>query len=124
MVFAPFAPDQVASMNAYQVSGVMHPFTCSGGHAPHGADAGDAGHRVGLVASASGWDCPAAGCTYRQDWAHAFMVDFGWRSDDAIGDDFAAHADESLALAHDAFEAAAETWPAWDSRAGGDADVR
>jgi hypothetical protein len=61
-----FTDDQVASLNAYQVAGVMHPFTC--GH-------GD--HSVELVAYPEGWRCPVTGAVV-QLWAHSFMADWSW----------------------------------------------
>lgn len=106
---APFTPEQVASLNAYQVSGFMHPFTC-------GAD-GCRGIR--LIAAENGWRCASQACDYRQDWAHEFMADWSWRAafeaqQEAwrLGAEFEAHADESLTLANETFEVAAETWPA------------
>lgn len=55
---APWTPEQVAALNAYQTSGHMHPYTC-----PHHGGA------PRLIAFTAGWRC--AGCTYKQDWAHA-----------------------------------------------------
>jgi len=71
-VEAPFTPDQVASLNAYQVAGIMHPFTCGGGQAR-----GHSGIR--LIAAEDGWHCASDTCDYRQDWAHAFMANWSWR---------------------------------------------
>lgn len=71
-VEAPFTPDQVASLNAYQVAGIMHPFTCGGGQAR--------GHNgIRLIAAEDGWHCASDTCDYRQDWAHAFMADWSWK---------------------------------------------
>jgi hypothetical protein len=71
---APWTPDQVEALNAFQHSQKVHPFTC-------GNDRGDAAHRAyaeahgedmgQLVAHEDGWHCPV--CDYRQDWAHEFM---------------------------------------------------
>lgn len=61
-----FTPDEIASMNAYQESGVFHPFTC-----------GFCGND--LIAREDGWYCPTSGCLYRQEWAHAWMKDWSWK---------------------------------------------
>ena len=63
-VHAPFTPEQVKSLNAYQVSGVGHPFTCE-----HDG-------RV-LRATEDCWVCDY--CGRRQYWAHSFMSDGSWR---------------------------------------------
>lgn len=68
-VTAPFTADQVASLNGFQRSGCWHDFTC-------GAD----NCRETLVATESGWICPASACTYTQDWAWPFMADWSWRA--------------------------------------------
>ncbi|MCX5522629.1 hypothetical protein OG342_07090 [Streptomyces bobili] len=71
LIRAPWTPEQVAALNAFQQRGGMHPFTCGGDHAP--------GSPV-LVAHEDGWRCSdpyREGCDYRQDWAHAFMVERG-----------------------------------------------
>ncbi len=72
-VTAPFTADQVASLNAYQGSGVFHEFTCGNDSCP-----GVGGEKARLVAYADGWHCEA-GCGYGQDWAHAIMADWSWR---------------------------------------------
>jgi ribosomal protein S27AE len=62
---APFTEDQVASLNAYQKSEFVHPFTCvCGDHIP-------------LVATKDGWICNK--CAYTQKWAHDFMADWAWK---------------------------------------------
>lgn len=68
-----FNADQVASLNAYQVAGVMHPFTC--GHRDHSTE---------LVAHPDGWYCPITK-TKVQDWAHGFMADWSWTSMSPFG---------------------------------------
>ena len=68
MIRAPFSPKQVQCLNAFQRSGVFHPFTCGN---PHG------GERV-LIARVPGWQCPARDCDYRQGWAYDFMADETW----------------------------------------------
>jgi hypothetical protein len=64
---APWSDDQVASLNAFQAAGVLHPFTCGGERC-----------RAVLMAEADGWHCPA-GCGYKQTWAHPFMADWSWK---------------------------------------------
>ena len=69
-----FTPKEVEALNAYQNSRRFHPFTCGG-------DRTDVNHLDGegiLVATESGWVCPY--CSYRQDWAHPWMKDGSWRS--------------------------------------------
>lgn len=61
---APWTPEQVDALNAYQQLGYVHEFTCPG------HDGG--GSRV-LIAEADGWHCPS--CDYIQDWAHDAMAD-------------------------------------------------
>lgn len=68
---APFTPEQVEALNAYQHARLFHPFTCVNreGHAWN-EEVGDYGP---LVATAEGWVC--AECDYTQTWAWAFMAD-------------------------------------------------
>lgn len=68
-IHAPWTSDQVTALNAFQHYGRMHPFTCGALHA--------SGQSPILVATASGWVCPDPQCTFRQDWAHAFMIERG-----------------------------------------------
>lgn len=63
MLKAPWTEDQINSLNAFQVSGCYHPFTC-----------GDC--RKDLIAAADGWHCS---CGYSQDWAHKIMADWSWK---------------------------------------------
>ncbi len=63
MIKAPWTPEQVEALNAYQRDPTRHPLTCGG-------DRTDAAHLDGegvLVATPDGWRCPF--CSYRQDWA-------------------------------------------------------
>lgn len=62
----PWTPDQVATLNAFQERGGMHPFTCGNDQHPVS---------VVLMARRDGWHCPDPACDYRQFWAHAFMAD-------------------------------------------------
>ncbi|HKB54415.1 MAG TPA: hypothetical protein VKD22_10465, partial [Ramlibacter sp.] len=54
----PWTPDEVATLNAWQHNGEVHPYTCGNDHD---------GDRV-LVATRDGWVCPT--CDYTQAWAH------------------------------------------------------
>jgi hypothetical protein len=71
LVVAPFTPEQVASLNAYQEAGVMHPFTCD--NEMHGS------REFVLVATETGWRCRSRWCDYYQTWAHAAMADWSWQ---------------------------------------------
>lgn len=77
----PWTRKQVDALNRYQIQGNAHPFTCPN----RGDDAHESGktidgsgltvalpYRGNLIATADGWVCPC--CTYRQDWAHAAML--------------------------------------------------
>jgi hypothetical protein len=61
--FAPWTVSQAATMNAWQVSGLIHPFCCKNTHRKSNV----------LQAGTEGWYCPR--CDYTQNWAHDFMVD-------------------------------------------------
>lgn len=64
-IVAPWNAETAEALNAYQVAGVMHPFTC----------ARDSQHGAGyLLAAEQGWVCTEDGCGYTQDWAHDFMT--------------------------------------------------
>lgn len=67
-----FNQDQIESLNAYQKSGVFHPFTCGG-----------EGCRETLTATPDGWICPK--CDYTQKWAHKWMMDGSWKAMDPFG---------------------------------------
>ena len=63
--------DQIARLNASQVDGRFHPFTCPNrGDGEHREFNGDRG---ALVATRRGWICPW--CDYTQNWAYSFMAD-------------------------------------------------
>jgi hypothetical protein len=68
---APFTPDEVATLNEFQKSGIWHAFTCRDGHC-----------RGILVVTPQGWTCPE--CLYTQDWAYTWMTDGTWRGDQEI----------------------------------------
>jgi hypothetical protein len=92
---APFTSEQVESLNAYQVSGVMHPFTCGNDDCKRcefeievdSILAPLVGQEVGtifkatdtcvLIATENGWVCPS--CDYTQTWAWKWMADFSWK---------------------------------------------
>lgn len=67
MIKAPFTADQVKSLNEFQETGMMHPFTC----AKCPSD---------LIATPDGWKCSTPGCDYTQDWCHEFMADWSWKT--------------------------------------------
>ena len=75
---APFTPEQVINLNAYQKQGHFHPFTCGSAKrcvekVTHHSHKGDIVWEVSttLVATEAGWVCP--NCDYTQDWAWGFM---------------------------------------------------
>ena len=70
-VNAPFTPDQVKSLNEYQESGVMHPFTGNNDILPGMEE--DI-----LVAEEDGWHS-LHDPEYFQDWAHHWMADWSWK---------------------------------------------
>lgn len=70
LVWAPWTDEQVRSLNDFQRSGVMHPFTGRNDLLPFGKD--DV-----LEATMDGW-VSKVDPEYRQTWAHAFMADRSW----------------------------------------------
>jgi len=69
-VQAPWTEEQVAALERWQASGVVHPFTCvNRGDGKHSNEGGDLGI---LTPTPTGWICRS--CDYRQDWAHDFML--------------------------------------------------
>lgn len=65
---APFSPEHVVALNAWQQRDNVHPYTCIE-HARQD-------HRLtdgALFATVRGWICPY--CDYTQDWAHASIAD-------------------------------------------------
>jgi hypothetical protein len=68
----PWTHDQVGSLNAYQESGALHPFTCGACR-----DRTDDGNDYRLTATCDGWEC--AFCGYTQTWAWPFMTDWSWK---------------------------------------------
>lgn len=77
-VQAPFTADQVSSLNNYQASGVMHPFTCGVCRDRLGTYVdGRLDDRL-LVATLAGWICPT--CDGVQTWAWDWMADWRWES--------------------------------------------
>lgn len=64
---APWTEDQIASLNGYQSSGVMHPFTGVDQH----------GNKVDLIATEAGWIADSSRDVV-QEWAHKFMADWSW----------------------------------------------
>jgi hypothetical protein len=66
ILYAPWTPEQIQSLNDYQVCGIMHEYTC-----------GSETCRQALVAKQDGWSCPA--CDYEQAWALEAHADGSWR---------------------------------------------
>lgn len=66
-VTAPFTPEQVVHLDAWQHGAGFHPFTCPN-RADHPILHGDKGI---LTPTVRGWICQF--CDYTQDWAHDFM---------------------------------------------------
>src|SRR6185369_7857242 len=65
---APWSEVQVKSLNDFQSSGYLHPYTCNDGH--------------DLIATKDGWickECQAKGKSYHQDWCYHWMADDSWR---------------------------------------------
>lgn len=60
LLFAPWSAEQVRALNAYQDSGVFHPFTSENGKQ--------------LIATQQGW-VEEEGGPVVQTWAHPFMAD-------------------------------------------------
>jgi hypothetical protein len=69
IIYAPWTDDEVESLNQYQRSGVMHPFTCGRSHSS-------------LIATNDGWICP--NCEYTQDWCHEFMCYPDWKMENKM----------------------------------------
>lgn len=78
---APFTPDQVANINAFQDRGRMHPFTCMSPEEISEClraskiidDKIINGTSEGiLLATTEGFICPCG--KYTQDWCHDFMA--------------------------------------------------
>lgn len=72
-VSVPFTTDEADSLNAYQASGIGHPFTC-GNDECRGPDK-LAGRGV-LRADPVGWTCPH--CDYMQEWAWKWMSNWAF----------------------------------------------
>jgi len=76
-ITAPWTPEEVAKLNAWQACGWVHEFTCP--------NRGDENHKddIGLTATVHGWICPH--CDYTQNWAHDFMFDGAPAPPDILG---------------------------------------
>jgi len=59
IIKAPWTQKIVDHLNAWQSSGLFHPYTCDSGH--------------DLVATPDGWICSKVGCSYTQDWAYELV---------------------------------------------------
>lgn len=72
---APWTENEVRSINAYQLAGAGHPFTCARRGTSHRQRSDrDLGT---LVAYQGGLLCPD--CGYSQLWVHASIADGTWR---------------------------------------------
>jgi len=84
---APWTDEQVASLNAYQKAGYVHPFTSSprpcdcGGSSELGMQHAETCNRseggIDLIATKDGW-VEWLGGPVVQNWAHKFMTDWSW----------------------------------------------
>jgi hypothetical protein len=74
-VFVPFTPDQVASLNAYQESELVHPYTCGSPDCP-ALNWGD--ESLPMAADTGGLHCIEPGCRYVQSWVHDWAADWSW----------------------------------------------
>jgi len=78
-VLAPWTADQVASLNAYQTAGYVHPFTSNaGGVLGEGLNLLNLGPKINLIATVEGWVVDIDGPVV-QTWTHDFMCDWSWR---------------------------------------------
>jgi len=67
---APWTEDQVRSLNEFQASGCLHPFT---------GERGPNGEETVLIATNAGWAERVDGPVV-QTWAHTFMTDWSWKN--------------------------------------------
>jgi len=77
IIHAPFSADQVESLNAFQESEYVHPYTCRSPDCPAAEWAGD-DDWLPMAADADGLHC-INGCRRVQTWAHAWTADWSWR---------------------------------------------
>lgn len=64
---APWTADQVASLQAFQTAGSMHPFTGENSK----------GEKVDLIPTEAGWIAEEGGAVV-QDWCHYWMENWSW----------------------------------------------
>ena len=76
-VHAPFSPAQIESLNAYQESEYVHPYTCRSPECPAASWAGEEDW-LPMAADADGLHC-TGGCRRVQAWAYAWTADWSWR---------------------------------------------
>jgi hypothetical protein len=77
-----FTADEVESLNAYQLSGRFHPFTCGTKEKHVNSHDDDV-----LAAGPDGFHCPS--CDHVQGWAHEWMKNWSWRGPASAHDPFA-----------------------------------
>ena len=75
-VWAPFTPDQVASINAYQAADMFHPFTCPDDDCRSAPESRYA-PMVATTGNLNGMTCPH--CGRMQMWVHSSMADWSWQ---------------------------------------------
>jgi hypothetical protein len=66
LITTPWTQEQVDALNRWQMSGFVHPFTCSEDHPL------DGGYEDIMIAEFDGFHCPT--CGHLQIWAHDFML--------------------------------------------------
>lgn len=74
---APWTDDEVASLNAYQKAGFIHPFT--------GYQRQPDGSETILIATREGW-VEHEGGRIVQTWAHDFMANWAWKKWNPLGE--------------------------------------
>ena len=78
-ITAPFTDEQVDALNKYQQSGLFHPFTCCSPEKIKECTRASGESEGLLIATNEGWICPCG--KYKQDWAHSFMTDSKYLSE-------------------------------------------
>ena len=77
IIHAPFSADQVESLNAFQESEYVHPYTCRSPACP-AASWADEDDWLPMAADTDGLHC-IDGCRRVQTWAHAWTADWSWQ---------------------------------------------
>lgn len=74
---APWSDRTVAALNAFQLRGGFHPYTCREDRHSIGGDGRQP--RPLLIATPDGWSCPDPGCDQAQRWAWTSTIEHGAR---------------------------------------------